>query len=217
MPRSLSTADVTEQPLETFLLLQLSDGAALCKCQKLSAEEAFGDISSRNPAASKAPLLCHGGEWWSRKSDFQQPQSQGTTRKMRVSRFLRLAAGLSPILVAMVTHSTPPPASLHQTRGMLLGEAHAVLFHPWVIPLWQRRNLKGKMKPSHSGCMRLRRSACTFIAMNIVCFDLIQLSCLPTGKGLMCSSRENKTTGRRKQKEKLANDQHIFTEIQSFM
>lgn len=58
-----------------------------------------------------------------------------------------------------------------------------------------------------------------FIAMNIVCFDLIQLSCLPTGKGLMCSGHEckSKTTERRKQKEKLANDQHTFTEIQSFM
>lgn len=90
-------------------------------------------------------------------------------------------APAASILVAVVHASS---CQSGPTAGMLLGEAHAILFHQWAIQLQERKSLKGRMKKSHSKCLRLRRSAYTVIAMNIVCFDLKQLSCLPTGKGL---------------------------------
>lgn len=165
-----------------------------------------------------SPAMEEGGEV--ERVGLSSLKARGQEGKVRVSRFLRLAAGLSssspgsidPGGNGHVLHASSCPSGPNQWDA-----THAILFHQWVIQLRQRRDLKGRMKPSHSECMRLRRSACTFIAMNIVFFDLIQLSCLPTGKQLSCSGHENKTTERRKQKEKLANDQHIFTEIQSFM
>lgn len=140
------------------------------------------------PCSNKAPFPCHGGEGEAERvtSGASKPEDKKEKWGWADCWGWQLGcpreAQAASILVAMVTYSTPP-ASLDQTTGMLLGEACASLFHQWVIELWQRRNLKGRMKQSHAECTRLRRAACTFIAMNIACFDLIQLSC-SQAKGL---------------------------------
>lgn len=153
-------------------------------------------------------------------------KARGQEEKVRVSRFLRLAAGLSswspgsidPGGKGHVLHDSSFQSGPNQSLLECCWEKHMQFYFTVVIQPQQRRNLKGMLKQSHSECMRLRRSARTFIATSIVCSGLIQLSCLPTAKGLTFSAHENKskTTERRKQKEKLANDQHIFTENSEF-
>lgn len=234
MPRSLSGRCHTEHPLwKPFRSLQLCDEAALqmptafhwrsLRRHQLLKLRSMSSQRTRHPSLAMEEK----GEGVTCRRP-QEPQNQRTRNKNEGNQ-IPDTGGLDILLMvrqhrswwqwSRTPHLLLPLWTKSVSCGTLLGETHSIFIHQWVIEPQQRRNLKCRMKQSHFERMRLRRSAYTFIAMNIACFDLIQLRCLPTGKGLNFSGHENKskTSERRKQKEKLTNDQCIFTGSQSFV
>lgn len=90
------------------------------------------------PCSKQGTLPRHGGEWWSRKSDLQEPQSQRTRRKSEGEQIPE--TGSWAVLVKPRQHwswwqrsRTPwlllPVWTKPVSPGMRLGEAHAILFH----------------------------------------------------------------------------------------
>lgn len=152
----------------------------------------------------------------------REPQSQQTRRKNE-SIQIPDTGGLDILLMlgqhrswcqwSRTPHLLPPLWTKSVSRGTLLGETHSIFIHQWVIQPEQRRNLKCRMKQSRFERVRRRRSAYTFTAMNFACSNLIQLSCLPTGRGLKFSDPPKNVN----KWEKSANDHCIFTGSQGFV
>lgn len=231
MPRSLNSRCHRTSSLETFLLPSAQWWSSVANANSFPLKKPSETSAPETPqhllTASKTPFTCHQGERWSRKSNFQETvwasKPEDKKEKWGWPDSWHWSFGYFPIVGQhwcwWQWSDIPHLLFLFWTKsvscGMLLGETRSVFLHRWVTQPQQRRNLKRRMKQSHFEHMRLRRSAYTFIAINIVCFDLIQLSCLPTGKGLKFSDHKNKTTERREPKEKSTNDHCIFTGSQS--
>lgn len=130
MPRSLKwQMSPRTSSLETFFAHFSSVMKLHCKCQQLSAEEVFRDISSWNLAASprseQDTFPCRRGERWRRKSHLQETagssRSEDEKEKWAQPDSWRWQLGYlpdgweTPIPVALVMYSTPSPSTLDQT------------------------------------------------------------------------------------------------------
>lgn len=203
MPQSLSGRCHRTSSLEIFFSLHLCDEAALqmptafrwrslrrhqlLKPRNISPQQTrhHSPVMEQKDEAEK--VTCR---------TLREPQSQ-QTRKKNESIQIPDTGGLDILLMlgqhrswcqwSRTPHLLLPLWTKSVSRGTPLGETLSIFIHQWVIQPEQRRNLKCRMKRSHFERMRCRRSAYTFTAMNIACFNLIQLSCLPTGRGLKFS------------------------------
>lgn len=235
MPQSLSGRCHTELPLwKPYCSLQFRDEAAL----QMPTAFHWGSLRrhqilkprsiSSQQTRHLSPAPEEKGE--AERDDLQETAGASTPedeKKMRVTRFLTRVAQIS----SWWSGNTDPGgngqvvyhSSFHSGPNRFLMARCWKKRIQFVLTSGWYSHSKGVVCSAGWSNLtlntRLRRSAYTFIAVNIACFDLIQLSCLPTGKVLKFSGHKNKSkaTERRKQKEKLANDHCIFTGVQSFV
>ena len=128
MPWSLSGRCHRTSSLETFLLTSAPWWSCIVNANSLllkkSSKTSGPETSQHLLAANKTPFPSHGGEKWSRKSDLQEtagalkPEDEKEKWGQPDSRHWQLGyppnAWATPILVAMVMYSTPPPSTLDQ-------------------------------------------------------------------------------------------------------
>lgn len=125
MPRSLSGRCHTTSSLETFLLTSAPWGSCIANASSLplkrSLETSASETSRHLLTANKTPLPCHGGERWIRGRDCRSLKSPADKKKKcgcPDSWHGKLGyppdGQATPILVATVTRSTPPPSAPDQ-------------------------------------------------------------------------------------------------------